>query len=149
MVEIGEQRLLSFQFKNLNNENEDIKKFKGSYTLISIWATWCEPCLYAIPFLSDIYEKYRYDGLKVVSISLDGVSALEKWKKTLEKENMYWYNYILLEGFNSDFCQKSDITSIPHYVLLDPDGRIMLENAPGPSDPNLTFVLDRLLKSQK
>ncbi len=53
------------------------------------------------------------------------------------------------QGFDADLCRQLGIKAIPHYILLDPDGRIMLENAPGPSDPNLTLVLDRLLKGKK
>jgi alkyl hydroperoxide reductase subunit AhpC len=102
-----------------------------------------------MPALADIQDKYRYHGLKVVSISLDGSAATDKWKKIIEKENMYWDNYIMHEGFDSDLCRQLNIKSIPHYILLDPEGRIMLENAPGPSDPMLHDVLDRVLKGRK
>jgi len=53
------------------------------------------------------------------------------------------------QGFDADLCRQLGIKAIPNYILLDPEGRIMLENAPGPSDPNLTLVLVRLLKGKK
>ncbi len=149
LIEEKDRQLLAFQGRNTLSENINIENIKGHYTLIDLWATWCQPCLYAMPALGDIYEKYRYDGLRVVSISLDGETAKDKWKNTIERENMYWDNYIMPEGFDSDLCRQLGIKAIPHYILLDPDGRIMLENAPGPSDPNLTLVLDRLLKGKK
>ena len=149
LIEEKDRQLLAFQGRNTLSENVNIENIKGHYTLIDLWATWCQPCLYAMPALGDIYEKYRYDGLRVVSISLDGETAKDKWKKTIEKENMYWDNYLMPEGFDADLCRQMGIKAIPHYILLDPDGRIMLENAPGPSDPNLTLVLDRLLKGKK
>ncbi|MBK7636149.1 MAG: TlpA family protein disulfide reductase [Saprospiraceae bacterium] len=74
---------MAFQGRNTLLENVNAEVISGHYTLIDLWATWCQPCLYAMPALADIYEKYRYDGLKVVSISLDGESAKEKWKKTI------------------------------------------------------------------
>ncbi len=149
IIEDTDRQLLAFQGRNTLLENVNAEVISGHYTLIDLWATWCQPCLYAMPALADIYEKYRYDGLKVVSISLDGESAKEKWKKTIEKENMYWDNYIMPEGFDADLCRQLGIKAIPHYILLDPEGRIMLENAPGPSDPMLKDVLDRVLKGRK
>ncbi|MFZ1561119.1 MAG: hypothetical protein WAT37_14395 [Saprospiraceae bacterium] len=53
------------------------------------------------------------------------------------------------QGFDSDICRQLGKKAIPNYILLDPEGRIMLENAPGPSDPNLTLVLNRLLIGKK
>ncbi|MBK7636150.1 MAG: hypothetical protein IPJ13_19140 [Saprospiraceae bacterium] len=62
---------------------------------------------------------------------------------------MYWDNYIMPEGFDAELCKQLNVKAIPHYILLDPEGRIMLENAPGPSDPMLKDVLDRVLKGRK
>ncbi|MBK8053687.1 MAG: hypothetical protein IPK35_10565 [Saprospiraceae bacterium] len=39
-----------------------------------------------MPALADIQDKYRYHGLKVVSISLDGSAATDKWKKSSKKK---------------------------------------------------------------
>jgi len=149
LIEEKDRQLLSFQGQNMLSENVNLDSIQGTYTLIDLWATWCGPCIIAMPALGDIYEKYRYDGLKVVSVSLDGVSATVKWKKTIEDEHMYWNNYLITEGFDSELCKQLNIKAIPHYILLDPEGRIMLENAPGPSDPNLTLVLNRLLIGKK
>lgn len=149
IIEETDRQLLAFQGRSTLSENVNIENIKGHYALIDLWATWCKPCLYAMPALGDIYGKYRYDGLKVISISLDVETAIDKWKKTIEKENMYWDNYIMPEGFDADLCRQLGIKDIPHYILLDPEGRIMLENAPGPSDPMLHEVLDRVLKGRK
>ncbi|MBK8515006.1 MAG: TlpA family protein disulfide reductase [Saprospiraceae bacterium] len=149
IIEEDFRNLIQVQlYDNMDNKTTE-EIFLGSYTLIDLWATWCQPCIYAMPALGDIYDKYRYDGLKVVSISLDGEPATEKWKKTIEREHIYWDNYIMPQGFDSDLCRQLDVKAIPRYILLDPEGRIMLENAPGPSDPNLTEIMDRLLKGKK
>ncbi|MBL0024957.1 MAG: TlpA family protein disulfide reductase [Saprospiraceae bacterium] len=113
-------------------------------------ATWCQPCIYAMPALGDIYDKYRYDGLKVVSISPWMESPPQKkWKKTIEREHIYWDNYIMPQGFDSDLCRQLDVKPYHATSYSTLEGRIMLENAPGPSDPNLTEIMDRLLKGKK
>ncbi|MBL0024951.1 MAG: TlpA family protein disulfide reductase [Saprospiraceae bacterium] len=144
-----DRKLLPILARGLDGTEVNLENLKGHYTIVDLWATWCQPCIYAMPALGDIYDKYRYHGLKVVSISLDGEPASEKWKKMIDKENIYWDNYIMHEGFDSELCKQLNVKAIPHYILLDPEGRIMLENAPGPSDPNLTAVLDRLLMGKK
>jgi len=56
------------------------KEQKKSYPdaiLLDFWATWCEPCRAAMPFMQELYDKYRADenqetgGLELFGIALD------------------------------------------------------------------------------
>ncbi len=59
---------------------------------------------------------------------------------------MQWHNWIVYKGFESDFADKYGIKAIPRYLLLDPKGRIMNDNAPRPSDEELIQLLDQLIR---
>jgi len=39
--------------------------------VLDFWATWCGPCKTSIPWLIELSEKYRADGLVVIGISMD------------------------------------------------------------------------------
>jgi len=52
-------------------------------------------------------------------------------------------------GPTSDAAILFNVTAIPRYVLLNPDGSVANLNASRPSDPNLSKEIDRMLESKK
>jgi len=45
--------------------------FQGSVVLVDFWASWCEPCRHALPWLNAMQRKYADQGLQVVMVNLD------------------------------------------------------------------------------
>lgn len=45
--------------------------YRGQVLLVNLWATWCHPCREEIPYLGELYHRYRGDGLAVLGISVD------------------------------------------------------------------------------
>jgi thiol-disulfide isomerase/thioredoxin len=39
--------------------------------LLSFFASWCEPCKREMPYLQQLHEMYRGQGLRVLSVSID------------------------------------------------------------------------------
>ena len=56
------------QFSDLNNNIFNIQKFKGKNLLINYWATWCNPCLAEMPYMVELYEKYKNEE-DIISVS--------------------------------------------------------------------------------
>jgi thiol-disulfide isomerase/thioredoxin len=38
---------------------------------VDFWASWCKPCKQSFPFLNDLQQRYRKNGLVVLAINLD------------------------------------------------------------------------------
>lgn len=106
----------------------------GKITYIDLWASWCMPCRAEMPYLQVIVEEYAAKGLQVISLSLDKAEDWNKWISTMEKYEMSWTNWILPDGFDSDFARELTIHGIPRYLLIDAESRIANDNAPRPSD---------------
>ncbi len=47
------------QFSDLENNIFTIQNFKGKNLFINYWATWCNPCLAEMPYMVELYEKYK------------------------------------------------------------------------------------------
>ena len=47
------------QFSDLDNNIFSIQDFKGKNLFINYWATWCNPCLAEMPYMAELYEKYK------------------------------------------------------------------------------------------
>lgn len=43
--------------------------------VVDFWATWCGPCVSAMPELMQLQEKYRDSGVEVVAVAADEEAA--------------------------------------------------------------------------
>lgn len=115
-----------------------LSDFKGKYVMIDVWATWCGPCKMEIPDFEKQHKLFADDSrIQFISISLD--EDKEAWKKMLEKDKPDWKQYVVEGGvLKSEFCQKYFVSSIPRFLLIDPQGCIVSVDVMRPSDSTFT-----------
>lgn len=139
--------MMSPQFANYEDYaggKKSLSDFKGKYVFIDLWATWCGPCKYEVPFLIELEKKYHGKNIQFVSISIDRQKDKEKWKKMIAKEGMTGTHLLADKEINSDFVKAYYVEAIPQFILLDPQGKIVSNNTPRPSEPELIELFDSL-----
>lgn len=104
-------------------------KVDGNYVLVDFWAAWCVPCRNENPNVVEAYNKYHEKGFDVFGVSLD--RDLESWKKAIEDDGLAWTHVSDLQAWNSEAGKIYGVRSIPHNLLLDPDGIIIEKNLRG------------------
>ena len=135
---------------DIKGGKKSLDSFKGKYVYIDVWATWCGPCIQQIPYLQNIEKQYHNKNIEFVSISTDESrrsggsweAAEKKWRDFVQKRNMTGVQ--LWSGQDFSFQQAYQINSIPRFLLIDPQGKIVDANAPRPSDPNLKSLFNSL-----
>ncbi|MCO6147889.1 TlpA disulfide reductase family protein [Flavobacterium sp. NRK1] len=135
-----------FNYENFKGGTTSLAELKGKYVYIDIWATWCGPCRQQIPFLQKIEDKYHGKKIEFVSISVDKEKDHEKWQKMVTDKSLGGLQLFADKDWNSAFIQAYNINSIPRFILIGPDGKVVDANAKRPSDPELQTQLDKLLK---
>lgn len=100
-----------------------LSDFKGQYLLIDFWASWCGPCRRANPTVVEIYKKYAPQGFTILGVSMD--SDKEAWLKAIKNDQLTWTHVSTLEGWGNPVGKLYGVLSIPHAVLIDPDGKIL------------------------
>jgi thiol-disulfide isomerase/thioredoxin len=107
-----------------NGKTRSLYDLRGKYVLIDFWASWCGPCRRENPNVVRLYNQYHNKGFEIFSVSLD--KQKDRWVKAIEQDNLKWPDHVSdLKGWNSDAAQLYGISSIPHTILLDPDGKII------------------------
>ncbi|HEY0091459.1 MAG TPA: TlpA disulfide reductase family protein [Flavobacterium sp.] len=135
----------TFVYENHKGGKTSLEELRGKYVYIDTWATWCGPCRAEIPFLQKTEEKYKGKNIEFVSISVDLPKDYDKWKKMVSEKNLGGIQLIADNNWNSDFIRAYGINSIPRFILIGPDGKVISANADRPSSPNLVPMLDKLL----
>ncbi|HEY5464671.1 MAG TPA: TlpA disulfide reductase family protein [Hanamia sp.] len=121
------------------------KAFKGQYLLIDFWASWCGPCIDNFSFQEKLMEEYKSDPIQFISVSLD--TDKDRWKGAIKKYNLHGVQLSDLKGFNGVLpVFYKVVTSIPRYVLINKDGKIINLDTPHPMDPRLKILIDNLLR---
>lgn len=108
--------------KNVNGEDIKLSDFvgKGDYVLVDFWASWCGPCMNAIPNARALLHKYASKGFQLV-----GVNCWERREgagqaKAAEME-MTWPVIFAEESAPAAY----GVEAIPTLILFGPDGTIV------------------------
>jgi thiol-disulfide isomerase/thioredoxin len=135
----------SFSYDNYKGGKTSLEDFKGKYVYIDVWATWCGPCRAEIPSLKKAEEKYKDKNIVFVSVSIDKLKDVEKWKTMVKDKELGGVQVFADNDWNSQFVKDFKIAGIPRFILIDPNGKVVKADAARPSSPKLHEELDRLL----
>ena len=113
--------------RRLDGMEEPLSSYGGRVLLIDFWATWCPPCIDALPDLRQLVSDLPADGFALLAISVDAeVATVTEFMK---KEPMPWHNWHV--GVSSDIVRVLDVRGFPTYLLVEAGGTILFKgNAP-------------------
>jgi len=99
---------------------------RGHVTLVSFWATWCEPCREELPLLRD-FAKRSGGGLRLVTISADEPEAESAAENFLRKIRLRGRVYRIQEAGSQRVIEAVDPTwsgVLPALFVYGRDGRL-------------------------
>lgn len=92
--------------------------------VIDFWATYCKPCLKAMPKLETIHQKYEKKGLTVLGLNEDGPRGQSKVRPFLNRLKITFPIIIDADGA---LFKNFGMTGCPSTVLIASDGKIVLK----------------------
>lgn len=131
-------------YLNYNGGKNSLSDYKGKYVYIDVWATWCVPCIYEMPFMTAIEKEYEGKNIHFIGLSIDRQKDEDRWRKMIVDKELTGIQLLADNEIESQFIQDYYIQGIPRFILLDPEGNIVSYDAPRPSEPQLKDLFTSL-----
>ena len=128
ILEVGEKAIDAELFDMQGNKHHLFEAFaNGRYVLLDFWNLHCGACRQSESELLEVYERMK-GKLEIVAINLDSISEWQghEWSKKIVWKNWNDGKKFKKGGIKSHYY---DFNSVPFYVLLSPDSRILWEMA--------------------
>lgn len=111
--------------------NERIDQGKDTMYIVNFWATWCAPCIKELPHFEKLQQDKQPEKLKVLLVSLDFKSRLEKSVVPFVKKRELKNEVFLLDETDQQvFIDRIDKTwsgAIPATLFVKGEKRKFLE----------------------
>jgi uncharacterized protein (TIGR03435 family) len=91
---------------------------RGKAVVLEFWATWCGPCVAAIPHLNELAEKYAGKPLQFISITNEKEDTVAKFLK--RKPIKAWVGLDTKQTVSRAY----GVSGIPVTVLVDAQGKL-------------------------
>ncbi|MBX7051787.1 MAG: TlpA family protein disulfide reductase [Flavobacteriales bacterium] len=131
-------------FYDANGKFSRISDYKGKVLYIDTWATWCGPCKREIPHLKTLEEEYHGKNVTFISVSTD--KDINAWKSFIAKEQMAGLQLHQSDKFEETISKLYLVNSIPRFIIIDKNGKIVQADGPRPSSgETVRNLLDQLL----
>jgi thiol-disulfide isomerase/thioredoxin len=128
----------------------DGSSLRSAVVVIDFWATWCGPCVGAIPHLVELDAKFRSAGLEIVGVSLDSTEGLDvsqqaRLEKFIRQHNMGYLILGLDKKETARILPAYGIKGIPQVVLIDRKGMVREVIVGGGRDAEIDHGVEKLL----
>ncbi|WP_075590410.1 TlpA family protein disulfide reductase [Labilibacter marinus] len=110
------QVVRDFKTNTLSNEVRSFEDLKGDQlTVLDFWASWCRPCIKAMPKLEKVYQEYKDKGVAVVGVNIDGPRSFSKAAPLIHSLKISYTNISDIEGKLKD---ELEVSSMPTLLII-------------------------------
>ena len=109
----------AFRLKTFDGRTVSLADYRGKVLLLDFWATFCPPCVEALPELQALHTKNGSRGFAVVGVTVDDRAALVR--KATSKAKV---TYPILKA-TPEVWNAYKVNALPSLILVGRDGTII------------------------
>ena len=103
-----------FALDLLDGGHFKLSEYKGKVVILDFWASWCGPCMQAMPITEKVAEEFKDRGIKLIAVNMqeDKASA----SGALERLKIHPAVALDIDGAAAERYQ---VSAIPQIVIID------------------------------
>ena len=132
----AQDNIPSIDLKTLDGKTLNIQAVtdKDNVVIISLWATWCVPCIKELDAISDVYDEWQEEtGVELIAISVDDSRTVNRVKALINGKG---WDYQILLDTNNDLKRALGASTVPLTIVIK-DNKIVSRHSgysPGSED---------------
>ncbi|HIM01270.1 MAG TPA: TlpA family protein disulfide reductase [Myxococcales bacterium] len=112
------QKAPNFRAQKLEGKGTlGLSQYRGKVVYLDFWASWCAPCLEAVPALEALRGEFPESKFQILAVNVD--KETRKAMKFLEKQKV---GYPSVRNPKGDIPEKFDLDTMPSSYLIDQEG---------------------------
>lgn len=135
-----------FSLELLDGSQFQLAKLKGKVVVLDFWATWCGPCLQAMPQVDKVTREFKDRDVRLIAVNLQ--ESPKQIKEMLERHKLEMTVALDRDG---EVAERYSANAIPQTVIIDREGkiaRLFIGGGPHLGD-QLRQSLESVLKGDK
>jgi thiol-disulfide isomerase/thioredoxin len=108
-----------FELELLGGAKFRLADARGKPVILDFWATWCGPCIQAMPQVEQVAREFQDRGVRLIAVNLQEEAA--QITPMLERHKLHPTVALDRDGA---VAEKYAATAIPQTVVIDREGKI-------------------------
>ena len=109
----------SIELDLLDGTKFKLADHKNKVVILDFWASWCGPCLQAMPQVDKVAHEFADQGVELIAINLE--ETPEKVKSALGRLKL---ETTVALDHNGRVAERYGVTSIPQTVIINREGKV-------------------------
>ncbi|MFI6448671.1 TlpA family protein disulfide reductase [Kitasatospora sp. NPDC050543] len=127
-----------------------LSDYKGKVVVLNVWGSWCGPCRSEAPYLQQIWEKYKDQGVQFLGINtrdVDPANAIRfEQEKGITFPSLYDPSGLEIAKFPKGSLNPQ---SIPTTLVVDREGKLAARAVGGQMDDALDELVQPVVAEQQ